>query len=204
MQSNAFAFGMLIYELIHRKEPYSDEDRQVSTGNLVHLMIAKWHFVASGLLLTSHALLDNDSMLLAISPCVSQAHWHMQQHSGCAVTWLWYNRSLPAALTWILQCCTFATSSHVMVLSLQAAWSALNDKHVSLTKRPMLDPEDTKDVPASLLRLMQQCWHAVSTHLPQDACVEHACTSQGALNGRIVPYCLCHVCFRTASCLCQT
>ena len=29
MKSSVFAFGMLMYELLHRKEPYQDEDREV-------------------------------------------------------------------------------------------------------------------------------------------------------------------------------
>ena len=35
-RSSAFAFGMLIYELLHRKEPFQDEDREVSSLCTLH------------------------------------------------------------------------------------------------------------------------------------------------------------------------
>ncbi len=52
----------------------------------------------------------------------------------------------------------------VLCASLQEVLIALNDKHCSLTKRPSLSPDDIKDVPHALVKLMQQCWHKVSPY----------------------------------------
>ena len=45
--------------------------------------------------------------------------------------------------------------------TLQEVALALGDRHHSLIKRPELRSDDIRDIPHTLVKLMQQCWHKV-------------------------------------------